>query len=128
MLERSRATHRLFRDAVVRDQLQLAFGGCPAVTPHCRYDKWLSTELAYLIDDSPHDLVDPVDTATPGRDRDTLPGAEAIADTGPAELGGYRGPDVADERCIQKLAYRCPARELPALEDLESHGNLRTSR
>src|SRR3954447_15366136 len=115
-------THRLFRDAVVRYQLQLAFGGRPTVTPHRRYDTRLGAELAHFIDDSPHDLVDPVDTATPGRDRDTLPGAEAITDTGPVELGRNRGPDVANERRIQKLTYRRPARELPALEDLESHG------
>src|SRR5215212_2259195 len=82
-----RAAHRLFRDAVVRDQLQLTFGGCSAVTSHCWYNKWLGAELAYLVDDSPYHLVDPVDTTTPGGDRDTLPGAEPIADTGPVELG-----------------------------------------
>ena len=117
-----RTAHRLFRDAVVRDQLQLPFGGRPAVTPHRRDDERLGAELAHLVDDSAHDLVDPVDTATPGRDRDSLPGAEAIADSGPAELGSDRGTDVADLRRIEKLAHRGPARQRPALEDLESHG------
>src|SRR5215216_7218569 len=80
-----RAAHRLFRDAVVRDQVQLTFGGRSAVAAHRRYDKWAGAELAHLIDDGPHHLVDPVNTATPGRDCDSLPGAQAIADTGPAE-------------------------------------------
>ena len=106
----------------MRDELQLTFGGCPAVTPHRRDDERLGAELAHFIDDSAHDLVDAVDTATPGRDRDPLPGAEAIADAGPAELGGDRGTHVADLRRIEELAHRGPARQLPALEDLESHG------
>jgi hypothetical protein len=108
----------------VRDQLKLTFGGRSAVTAHRRYHKWLGAELAHLVDDGPHHLVDSVNATTPGRDRDTLPGADAIADAGPAELGGDRGTDVANLRRIQELAYQGPARKRPALEDLESHGIL----
>ena len=105
----------------MRDQLQLPFSGCPTVTPHRGDDERLGAEQAHLVDDSAHDLVDPVNTATTGRDRDSLPGAEAIADSGPAELGSDGGADVADLRRIEKLAHWGPARQRPALEDLESH-------
>src|SRR5215203_3161408 len=115
-----RTAHRLFRDTVVLDQLQLPFGGCPAVTPHRCDDEWLGAEQAHLVDDSAHDLVDPVNTAASGRDRDSLSRAEAIADSGPAELGSDGGADVADLRRVEKLAQRSPARQRPALKDLEA--------
>ena len=65
---------------------------------------------AHFVDDGANNLVDAVDTAAPGRDRNPLPWPEPIADAGPAELVGDCGSDVVDLCCVEKLAHWCPVR------------------
>ncbi len=87
----------------------MTFGGSAPVTSHRGDDERLSAEFANLVDNSPHDFVNPVDTTAAGGYGYALPRAKTVADAGPTKLLGDRGTNIANLRRIQELAHRSPA-------------------
>ena len=113
------AAHRLGRDAVAGEHLELAGRGRAAMAAHGRDDEDLGARLAQAVHDRLHDDVDAVDAAASrghagagpgphrahhrpegraGRRRDVvqLSRVEALADEGPAREGGRTELGVGD--------------------------------
>ena len=74
-----RATHRLFRYAVIAQNLKLTLGGRAAMAAHRRYDERLCALRFYKIHDGPRHHPVVIDTATATSNRNLLTGFDLSA-------------------------------------------------